>query len=385
MSTVLTDANTQWASRPSDERFWTLRDLHDRMQRYRQDAAIKPVNTNRLRVEAVSEKGLRLKGEHSSAAFTFGSFGQLCSLTGLPAGTLREMPAELAARNLNWGLDTRDTDATLGLFDTRLKTVRGFNSDGYGRIWNEETTGKLLPLLNEGWRGAPARPCGQGDELARPATAQDCLDNIMPGLGIKVGDMIAPAGFYGNADNMFVFMVNERATVRAGNVDLCKGFFIENAETPGTAWNITTFLYGGVCGNHYVHQAENVKKAKVVHRGNAKERAWRNLYRELDVYAKMSVSALEDRIKVAQRMELGKTRDEVVKALWDRKISSRGILVDAYGLAERYVGIDGHDSPRSVWGMMGGMTRLSQQSRHADRRVELDLAAGKMMELAGLN
>jgi hypothetical protein len=385
MGEVLSEAHVQWATRPADQRFWSLAALHDKMLQFKQNARVVSVDTHKLAVEARGDRGLVLSGESSKAGFTFGSFGQLCGLTGLPAGLMRDMPAPLVAQNMNWGLKERDTEdkATRCLVDTQTKTVRGFSSATYGRIWNSDITSRLMPLLGQGWRGAPARPCGDGDPLARQATAEDVLKNIMPGLGIKVGDMIAPSGFYGDADKMFVFMVNERATVRAGNVDLCKGFFITNAESPGMAEKITTFLYSGVCSNHIVWDATQIQRAKVVHKGNAQERAWRNLYRELDVYANQSVRDMESKIISAQNKELGKDKLEIIEVLSNRKIESKATIADAFEEAIRHPE-DGHTSPRSVWGMVQGFTRLSQAQRHVDRRVELDQAASRVLALAAL-
>jgi hypothetical protein len=39
-------------------------------------------------------------------------------------------------------------------------------------------------------------------------------------------------------------------------------------------------------------------------------------------------------------------------------------------------------SPRSVWGITQGITAMSQHSTFADRRVELDRAAGKILSIA---
>lgn len=386
MSNVLSEAHNEWATRPADQRFWNLSDLHNRMLQYKNDARVVEVNTQKLTVEARGIKGLVLRGENSAADFTFGSFGQLCGLTGLPAGLMRDMPAALVAQNMNWGLKERDTAdmATRCLVDTRMKAVRGFSSATYGRIWNSDITGRLLPLLEQGWRGAPARPSGIGDEMSRLATEKDVLENVMPGLGIKVGDMIAPAGFYGDADKMFVFMVNERNTVKAGNVDLCKGFFISNAESPGQAEKITTFLYSNVCSNHIVWDAQQIIRSKVVHKGNAEGRAWRNLYHELNVYANQSVADMEGKINAAQNKEVGKDKTEIVDNLYKLKIETRGALGDAYEEAIQHPE-DGQTSPRSVWGMVQGFTRLSQKQRYIERRVDMDRAASKILALADWN
>jgi hypothetical protein len=41
-----------------------------------------------------------------------------------------------------------------------------------------------------------------------------------------------------------------------------------------------------------------------------------------------------------------------------------------------------HGNPNSAWGMMSGMTRLSQQTGYADTRNQLDRQARKILEMA---
>lgn len=50
-------------------------------------------------------------------------------------------------------------------------------------------------------------------------------------------------------------------------------------------------------------------------------------------------------------------------------------------MAERHTE-DHRADPGSVWGIVGGLTRLSQQSEYADKRVEIDQAAGKVLQIA---
>jgi len=42
---------------------------------------------------------------------------------------------------------------------------------------------------------------------------------------------------------------------------------------------------------------------------------------------------------------------------------------------------DGHKVPETVWGMVNGMTRFSQMLPCADKRNEIDRAAGKLLKM----
>ena len=59
---VLNDAHNQWATRPSDQRFWTLQALHEKMTEFKRNAKVVPVSTKSLRVESLDQKALVLRG-----------------------------------------------------------------------------------------------------------------------------------------------------------------------------------------------------------------------------------------------------------------------------------------------------------------------------------
>ncbi|MGH9162629.1 MAG: hypothetical protein ACRD2X_21890 [Vicinamibacteraceae bacterium] len=59
---------------------------------------------------------------------------------------------------------------------------------------------------------------------------------------------------------------------------------------------------------------------------------------------------------------------------------TRRQAADAYTIADRH---EIQTNPRSVWGLVQGVTRLSQQASHQDARYELDrLAAGLLRAAA---
>jgi hypothetical protein len=380
----LMDAHVQWASRPADQRFWTLQDLRESQHKIKTHSAVRQVNPRQIVMKAVKDNGLVMEGPRGRATLSHFAFGQMSSLVGAPAGYLRSLPAELAAANLNNGLQKRELDGngTMMLFDTLEGCkARAITSDGYGRIWNVDVVDKLIPLTEKGWRVAPARPCGN-EKDARIATEADCLKNRMPGLGVKPGDMIAPAGLYGSDKDMFVFLINEDRQIKAGTNLLSRGFFVENSEVGDRAFKITTFLYNFVCGNHCVWSASEINRFKVVHKGEqADRRAWHSLGTQLKTYQDEGVEELEAKIITFQNKSLGKSEAEVVDTLWSKNIAPKATIEEAYKEAVKHPE-DGHTSPRSVWGMVQGFTRMSQASPYADTRVGLDRAAGKILALA---
>ena len=76
----------------------------------------------------------------------------------------------------------------------------------------------------------------------------------------------------------------------------------------------------------------------------------------------------------ATTQELGDTRDAVLDTVVRRLDVSQKQAAEAYTLAEEY-----ETNPRSVWGYVQGLTRLSQRTPWQDGRFALDRAASRLL------
>ena len=72
--------------------------------------------------------------------------------------------------------------------------------------------------------------------------------------------------------------------------------------------------------------------------------------------------------------ELGNTRDAVIDTAVQRLDLSQKQAAEAYTLAEQH-----ETNPRSVWGYVQGLTRLSQRTPWQDGRFVLDRAASRLL------
>jgi hypothetical protein len=72
--------------------------------------------------------------------------------------------------------------------------------------------------------------------------------------------------------------------------------------------------------------------------------------------------------------ELGPTREAVIDAAVQRLDVSQKQAGEAYAVAEAY-----EANPRSVWGYVQGLTRLSQRTPWQDGRFVLDRAASRLL------
>jgi len=381
-------ASNQWATRPPDERFWTLQDMTRACTAYREQARESRIRFSDLRVEPVGDE-LQLLGRLGMPArLTHWSMGQLCSRAQAPASYLRKLSPTLAAQNLNWGLkhrpqhDANPDDWPSLLFHSGNGSgplLRAITSSKYTRIWNYEVGQRLMNL--HGWRVPPASPVPNGTKDARIATVDDC----MQGSQVRPGQLIGPSGIYASDHDMFVFMISDSRIEDGSDGGLFRGFFCWNSEVGASSFGIMAFLFKTVCQNHIVWGAHGVHEMRIRHVGDADERAFQQIQVELKRYADSSASDMQAKIQAAQRYTLGGTKDEVVEQLLGmarkRRVDvTQKELVGAYQIAERSE--DQYGAPTTLWGMVNGLTEQSQQVDHTDNRVKKDKAAGKLLQMA---
>jgi hypothetical protein len=392
-------ANKQWATRPPDERFSSLAEMLAACLGYYESACEASAPFDTLKAKAVEEEVRVTGSEHLEADLTFWAFGQLARLASAPAAYMRELPAALAAECVNFGLQRRTSSAPIELLfhkkaneDGHLKlpgataiapsplVLRALTSKKYTRIWNWEVVERLIRLQEQGWRVPPARPACEGQPGARTATDEDVLD-AKGSLSINVGDLIAPAGLYASAHDMFAFLINEKSRLDDGTEQgLSRGIFFENGEVGDKALRSTTFLYRHVCGNHIVWDASNIIKLHIRHVGKARQK-FSDFVLDLKKYANSAVSLDERKIKKAQTRRIAATKREVLDRLF--KLLHQSISLEqldaAFDLAGDHTRIDG--DPLTYWGMAQGISRLSQQTSFLDERTRLDRCAGKVLKI----
>ena len=156
--------SSEWSSRPSDERFLSLSDLAHTVRDRAERSRTRVVESGAIRVEARRDDperlSLLLPEAKAPVAPTHWSFGQLASLVGAPAAYLRQLPAPLAAINLQYGLTSNRAEQvkTLETEDGRVE-LRAVTGPDYGRIFDHELVEAVQRIAGTG-TGAPGGPSG---------------------------------------------------------------------------------------------------------------------------------------------------------------------------------------------------------------------------------
>lgn len=358
-------AHKQWAERPADETFDSLDAMHAACVAYRVsavEASDVPIAT--LRAEASGEEIMLVGKAGAPARVTNWAFGQLAARADAPAGYLRALPAPLAAQCVNHGLaasvESGDR-ANLLIHRNGSYVVRALTSDKYDRIWNADITARLLRLVAD-----------------QPYWHLPLAYSRDP----RTEGQMVPRGAYASDHDAFVFLVDTDHPIDGGaGHAMNRGFFVWNSEVGASSFGVMTFLFDHVCGNHIVWGAAGVVEMRVRHVGAAHDRAFRGLAYELRAYAQSSVAGVEADIRKARGIILGANKEKTLDAILSRRIPdlSRKRLSEAYDAAEaspRY------GSPGSLWGMVNGITEIAQKTTHTDARMDLDRAAGKLLQIA---
>jgi hypothetical protein len=149
---------------------------------------------------------------------------------------------------------------------------------------------------------------------------------------------------------------------------------LRNSDVGAAALTLDVFLYRAVCGNNIIWGFQHVAGFRRRHVGASIHEAWTDSLAA--VRRALDAPVADDRAVLLRAMsqELGTTRDAVLEAVITRLELSRKQAGDAYGLAEQF-----ETNPRSVWGYVQGLTRLSQRTSWQDQRFALDRAASRLL------
>jgi hypothetical protein len=375
MSQNLSLAQSQWYSRPADERFTSLEALRDAALADRNASVEKVVPVADVRAKVADDgRSIVLNGKTNAAKLTHYAFSQLAGIAGAPAGYMRRLPAPLAAECIQHGLTVLEEEKRReahklylrvprladGTPDLAELTAKAITSKDYARIYDHELAERLIRVQQS-----------------------------HPAWHLPLDWTQKPSGAFRGDRDMFVLMVDggsivEDPTIRMDSSNgpdaraMFRGMILRNSEVGHCALSLMTFQFRVVCGNLMIWGAENVRTIRRRHVGQSHSLMARiqDGVRAAELFAARPASQDEAAIRLLAVTELGKDRDAVIDAGKDAGLTAP-VARHAYELAEAY-----EENPRSVWGYAQGITRASQLATdgHQDERIEIDRIAGAMLQ-----
>lgn len=389
-------AFNQWLHRPYDERFEDIESLEANAKASMMNCRQLNAVISGFHMEAVDDTGLLLCGkEGQRAELSYLASRQLATRLKIPNGIFdanEEGEARFGAKALANLVNDRirrcndDTPVQMYAEQTGNKDVpwdiKCVTTEKYNRVHDYYVIQGIKALMAEGWKVPPARPVSQDQPGSRPATEEDILKfGSKPGLSIKVGDPIAPAGLCRGDQDMFCILVNDQNPIDDGSGrPLLETICITNSEVGQGSFSRKRIIHDDICSNLIIWGVKESVELRYRHVGDVFNRIMNTF--KMDMKSRDFTDDLR-MLKWMRENRLGTTTKEVVEKVYDMNLGqsiTKRLLTTALSGAERFRGIDA--DPFSYAGMFQAVTRTSQLSRNANQRFAIDREIGGLMTIA---
>jgi hypothetical protein len=367
--------SSEWFSRPDDERYLSLSELYGAVRSRADRASARTVESRLVRVEAsrddAASMALIVPGRDASVAPTHWSFGQLCSLVGAPAGYLRDLPAPLAAINLQHGLLSHRGELvkTLEAEDGRVE-LRAVTGPDYGRIWDHELVAAVMKIAGD----------GVGDTRWKvPGILDWGTMRHNPFVDVTKDTTT----LYASDRDVFLFLVDDTHPIEAGRLpngdpDLYfRGFYCWNSEVGSKTLGIASFYLRAVCMNRNLWGVEDFQEISIRHSKFATQRFAHEAAPALASFANSSPAPFIAGVRAARERIVARKDEDREDFLRKRGFSKS----DTAKIIGSVLNEEGHP-PASVFDFVQGITAIARTKPHQDARLELEGKAKLLLERA---
>ncbi len=367
--------SSEWFSRPDDERYLSLSELYRAVKARAEHARTRTVESAAIRVEATRDNAERLAlivpGERQALAPTHWSYGQLCSLVGAPASYMRQLPAPLAAINLQHGLLNHRAEQvkTLETDDGRLE-LRAVTGPEYGRIWDHELVSAVMNIAGN----------GTGDTIWKVPGVLDWSSMTHNPFVDITRDTTT---LYASDRDVFLFLVDDTHPIEAGRLpngepDLYfRGFYAWNSEVGSKTLGIASFYLRAVCCNRNLWGVEKFEEITIRHSKFAANRFAHEAAPALTSFANSSPQPFIAGIRAARERIVARNDEDRETFLRKRGFSK----AETGKIIETVLQEEGRP-PESIFDFVAGMTAHARGKVHQDTRLELEGKAKRLLERA---
>jgi len=365
--------SSEWFARPDDERFLSLDDLYASVKGRAERSRTRTVESAAIRVEASRDNperlGLVLHGADAPVTPTHWSFGQLASLVGAPAAYLRELPAPLAAINLQYGLTNHRAEQvkTLVTEDGRTE-LRAVTGPDYGRIYDHELVSAVRRIAGN----------GTGDTRWKVPGVLDWSTGV---YNPQVDVTKDTTTLYASDRDVFLFLVDDLNPIEAGRLpdgapDLYfRGFYAWNSEVGAKTLGIASFYLRAVCQNRNLWGVEDFQEITIRHSKHAASRFADEAAPALTRFAESSPAPFLNGIRAAREKIVARTDDDRQDFLRKRGFSR----AESARIVETVLAEEGRP-PESVFDFVQGITAVARGKAHQDSRLVMEGRAKALLD-----
>lgn len=375
------EVSMQWMSRPHDQRYTSLDDLHATLKARHERSfetrtaskkielvapEIKtPEDMHRLKVGVTIDMPSRQEVVEVSP--TNYAFGQLCARAKAPAAFMRELPSMLVADTLNYrfGYDREVEELKLYGDNDELWAATG---PEYGRIPDFQIVDALRNVAGD----------GRGSKRWKIPGVMDWRTHMY--------DPEAPVTtesttLYASDRDVFCFLVDDRNPIVVGKTKdgdddmMFRGFFLQNSEVGARALRLCWFYLRAVCMNRNLWGVEGFQELTIRHTRLAPERWLRQCVPALDAYVAGTADKLADAVAHAKKDELAADQKSAMEFLVKGRNYSRA-MADA--ILKRGEEEEGRPV-RSAWDFAQAITATARDIPFMDKRLDLERDAATIL------
>ncbi|HNS88172.1 MAG TPA: DUF932 domain-containing protein, partial [Parvularculaceae bacterium] len=300
---------------------------------------------------------------------THWSFGQLGSLVGAPASYLRQLPAPLAAINLQYGLTTHRAEQvkTLETEDGRME-LRAVTGPDYGRIYDHELVSAVMKIAGD----------GVGDTRWKIPGVLDWSTGVYnPNAEVSRESTT----LYASDRDVFLFLVDDLNPIEAGRLpdgspDLFfRGFYCWNSEVGAKTLGLASFYLRAVCQNRNLWGVEDFQEIVIRHSKYAADRFAREAAPALTRFAESSPMPFINGVKAAREKIVARNDEDRSDYLRKRGFSK----AETATIIETVLAEEGRP-PASVFDFVQGITAVARGKAHQDARLEMESHARRVLQ-----
>ena len=375
--------SSQWFSRPDDQKFLSLDDMlaFKKVDAGRMTSRI--VDTHKMQVlgdvnegsptagEITIEYRDDANGEHQNAPTNW-SFGQLASLSGAPAGYLRDLPAPLAADCIQWGLRYNRNRELVKVYGSQTEggELRAATGPDYGRIFDWEILEPIKRLVDDSggrWK-VPGMMTGSRDGMA-------VYDPDVP-VTLQTTTLFA------SDRDVFAFLVDDRNPIEVGTLPngepdlMFRGFYAWNSETGSKTAGIAAMYLRGVCMNRCLWGVENFSEIKIRHTKFAPDRFAHEAAPALRSFAHGETATFIEGVQAAKAAKVAHDDDSRLSFLTKRAGLSARM---ARAANARHIKEEGRPV-ETVWDAAQAITAIARDVPHQDDRIQVERKAGALLD-----
>jgi hypothetical protein len=373
------DVSHQWASRTDDQRFTSLSELRAQVAQWADESYTKEIKPGSMKVIGKEDGNLMLAHDEGELDLTHFSFGQIARIAGAPGYYLKDLPPQLAALNLNYGLRaTKQKEQALYMrnpapsFDGPEKALlRGITSPRYGRIYDRDVVDAVMKVAGN----------GTGDTRWKVPGCIDWSNKHGVHYNPNVDITKENTTLYASDRDVFLFLVDDLNPIEVGKLadgspDLMfRGFYVWNSEVGDKTFGVATMYLRGVCQNRNLWGVEGFNEITFKHTAGAPDRFLTHAAPALEAFSQGFSEQVVAGVKAAKAAKVSVTDEERIEFLAKFGFSER----QAKELIATSVAEEGRPQ-ESVWDHAQAITAQARKITLNENRLALEQVAGKMLD-----